>query len=117
MKSARREALRRILAAKWDTVVAERRFSEICVPDLLNRNMISGHLIKILNSIESHRDIIIRGRKNLALAFDFYLPQADLVIEYDERQHFTPLRAVSLRAYPKDILLGFDKKRWIQISD
>ena len=117
VKSARREALRRILAAKWGSVVAEKRFSEICVPDLVNRNMISDHLIKILNSIESHRDIIVRGRKNLALAFDYYLPQADLVIEYDERQHFTPLRAASLRAYPKDILLGFDKKRWIQLAD
>jgi hypothetical protein len=117
VKSSRREALRQILSAKWGTVETEKRFSEICVPDLVNRNTMSGHLIQILHSTESHRNIMIRGRKNLALAFDFYLPQADLVIEFDERQHFTPLRANSLRAYPKDIVLGFDKKRWIQLSD
>ena len=117
VKSLRREALRKVLSAKWGKVETEKRFSEICVPDLVNRHTIPFPLNQILNNIEAHRNIHIRGRKNLALAFDFYLPQVDLVIEFDERQHFTPLRAASLRAYPKDSLLGFDKKRWAQLSD
>jgi very-short-patch-repair endonuclease len=64
-----------------------------------------------------NRTSLIRGRNNLPLAFDYYIPKLNVVIEFDERQHFTPLRAVSLRAYPYDAILGFDKLRWMQLSE
>ena len=40
-----------------------------------------------------------------------------LIIEFDERQHFTPLRATSLQFYPSNTPLGFDKTRWIQLAN
>ncbi len=86
------------------------------MPDLVNRNMISDYLIKILNSIESHRDIIVCGRKtwhshltiiSLKKIWSLNMTSASTLRLY----------AASLRAYPTDILLGFDKKRWIQLAD
>src|SRR5207248_5209290 len=38
-------------------------------------------------------------------------------VEFDERQHFTPLRAISLRSYPVSANMGFSKERWIQLCD
>ena len=35
-----------------------------------------------------------------------------MIIEYDERQHFTEQRAKSLAYYPSNRNLGFDKDKW-----
>lgn len=49
--------------------------------------------------------------------FDYYLPESNCFLEFDEPQHFTLARADSLRLYPKNISLGFDKKKWIGLCD
>ncbi|MDE2185067.1 MAG: hypothetical protein KGJ78_18795, partial [Alphaproteobacteria bacterium] len=46
------------------------------------------------------------------LRCDFYVPRANLIIEYDERQHFTEPRALTLELYPS-LSLGFDIPRWL----
>jgi hypothetical protein len=117
IKSARREALRQILSNRWGAVEVEYKFDEIKVPNLKERNSIRKELLNILDSIEAQRNIKIKGRKNYKLSCDFYLPEVNLIIEFDERQHFTPLRAASLRAYPNGIRLGFDKQQWIDLSE
>jgi hypothetical protein len=48
-----------------------------------------------------------------SLRRDFYVPGEKLVIEYDERQHFTLPRARALELYPPDLRLGFDRQEWI----
>ncbi|MGA2262880.1 MAG: hypothetical protein ABSH28_15780 [Acidobacteriota bacterium] len=50
----------------------------------------------------------------LQLACDFYLPDQRLIVEYDERQHFTRPRALSLALYPSELDLGFDRAEWIR---
>jgi hypothetical protein len=39
------------------------------------------------------------------------------IVEVDERQHFNCYRAKTLRNYPADIPLAFDKSAWIAYSD
>jgi len=41
------------------------------------------------------------------------VPGEKLVIEYDERQHFTLPRAASLKVYPPAMLIHFDRQEWI----
>jgi len=117
IKSARRDALRSALSQRWGPVETEKKIQGIFVPDLKNRSDLDPSLQIILKRIEEHRKISIQGKKNWVLAFDFFLPRFGIAIEFDERQHFTPLRAAALRAYPSEIKLGFDKERWIQLSE
>ena len=117
IKNARREALKQILSKRWGTVKVEYKFDEIKVPNLEERYSIGNELLNILDSIEAQRNIKIKGQKNHKLPCDYYLSEVNLVIEFDERQHFTLLRAASLQAYPSDIAIGFDKKRWIDLSE
>ncbi|HSB30524.1 MAG TPA: hypothetical protein VLD55_02890, partial [Candidatus Sulfobium mesophilum] len=35
-----------------------------------------------------------------------------VIVEFDESQHFTELREISISEYPKDMVLGFDKRKW-----
>lgn len=117
VKSARREALRKILTDLWGPVEVEKKIQGIFVPDLKSRSGIDPTLLTVLRSVEGHRQIEILGKKNWVLAFDFFLPSVGVAIEFDERQHFTPLRAAALKAYPSGINLGFDRDRWIQLSE
>jgi hypothetical protein len=116
-KNKRREAFKSILMRKWGLVETEKKFPSICIPDLSERKSIDPDLHKILCQIEKYRSLSIRGCKNRPLAFDFFLPKLNMAIEFDERQHFTPLRAAALRVYPKEALLGFERVRWIELSE
>ena len=117
VKNARREAFRQALAKRWGPVETEQRFDAVRVPDLADRSAMSPVLRRVLEAIEAHRGIQVQGRKNFRLAFDLYLPEVDLAIEFDERQHFTPLRAAALAASPDHGVLGFDRDRWIALSE
>ena len=116
IKNARREAFKQVISNKWGKVESEYKFDGIIVPDLENRQGITTELLNILSSIEAQRQINVKGKKNYKLSCDFFLPDVNLVIEFDERQHFTLLRAASLAAYPNDVKLGFDAQRWMDLS-
>jgi hypothetical protein len=117
VKSARREALKKVLEKRFGLVEKEWKHKDIIVPDLTDRSSMSPILLRILDAIEAHRNKKIKGKKGLNLRFDFHIPKVNLVIEFDERQHFTPLRAVSLLHYPNNVKLGFDKDKWITRSE
>jgi hypothetical protein len=98
-------------------VEIEKKLDGVRVPDLTNRGGMDPTIQRVLERVEKARQRTISGRAGWVLAFDFFLPSVDLAIEFDERQHFTPLRAVALDAYPTGVSLGFDKERWIQLSE
>lgn len=62
-----------------------------------------------------------RGHKNFVKAnhikCDYYLPTVKRIVEFDESQHFTVPRKLSLECYPESMKMGFDKKKWIRLCD
>lgn len=51
--------------------------------------------------------------KPRAINYDFVVEDKKLIIEYDEKQHFTIQRKISLENYPDDIKLYYDKAYWV----
>ncbi|PCH75207.1 MAG: hypothetical protein COC12_01645 [Rhodobacteraceae bacterium] len=47
------------------------------------------------------------------LEFDFYIPSLNVAVEYDEIQHFTRERAVSLHHYDNSLNLEFSVDDWV----
>jgi hypothetical protein len=47
---------------------------------------------------------------------DYYLPLYRLVVEFDESQHFTRPRFISLSYYPSDLVLGYGRHKWMELS-
>lgn len=45
---------------------------------------------------------------------DYYVENPKIIIEFDESQHFTKPREISLRHYPQNLKLGFDREKWKQ---
>jgi hypothetical protein len=116
-KSRRRAALRRLLEREFGPASLEHSFDSICVPDLVERQGLDPRIERVLAAVEAHRGYTVCGQKGRALKFDFYFERARLLLEFDERQHFTLPRAASLRSYPRGVRLGYDKLRWLALSE
>jgi very-short-patch-repair endonuclease len=110
-----REAIEQILRGLYGEVEKEKSFDWLVVPDT---NTMPDSLLKDIHTklsrLRGHSDFVTPRRH---LNYDFYLPSRDLVIEYDERQHFTVQRAAALRLYPSKHALGFDRNDWIDVCD
>ena len=65
-----------------------------------------------LQNVRGFREFV--GRKTLPIV-DFFAVKAKLIIEFDESQHFTLPRKVALENYPREIELGFNRQRWINL--
>jgi len=48
---------------------------------------------------------------------DFFIPEQNFIVEFDESQHFTEMRKITLENYPEKLELGFDRKKWIELCE
>lgn len=56
-------------------------------------------------------------KANRKLRCDFVCESKKIIFEYDERQHFSCARKVSLENYPQNIPLYFNKQKWISTCE
>lgn len=78
---------------------------------------IGGSLERIFAALTSHRGHTGFATAGRRLVCDIVIPSQRLIVEYDERQHFTAPRAIALRLYPKDTAVCFDRAEWIAQCD
>ena len=48
---------------------------------------------------------------------DFFVPNPRFILEFDESQHFTLPRKISLQNYPQRLKLGFPQMKWISLCE
>ncbi|MBU3154626.1 hypothetical protein LL037_16590 [Clostridium estertheticum] len=89
-------------------IVCEKTFPWLKAPDI-----IEGDYENLYKSISEYRGDKAFAKRNVQLRCDFVCESEKLIIEYDERQHFSQARKVSLLSYP-DISVYFDRQLWIQ---
>lgn len=70
------------------------------------------NIIVNIENLSRARSVICRK-----LPFDFVCEKQKLIIEYDERQHFTKQRKIALMSYPSDLKLYYNKKMWLKACD
>jgi hypothetical protein len=84
-------------------------------PDEYEHSAIGMSLQRIraaLGDLRGHRDFI----KSVQVPpCDFYISNPPLIVEFDESQHFTLPRLVSLSLYPDDFKSGFSVARWQEL--
>jgi hypothetical protein len=62
-----------------------------------------------LGELRGHRDFI---KSPQVPPCDFYVSKPSFIVEFDESQHFSRPRLVSLSLYPKELKSGFSISRW-----
>ena len=105
-----KNALQLILNRYFDCdIVCEKTY-----PWLKTPNEIKGEYKPIYDALTQLQGDTSFAKKNVVLRCDFVCESRKIIIEYDERQHFSQARYISLSAYPKDIILGYDKELWMR---
>ena len=104
-----KNALQLILNKMFDgDIVCEKTYLWLKTP-----TEIEGAYKKLFDALSSYRGNTAFAKKNVTLRCDFVCEGQKLIIEYDERQHFSEARRVSLEAY-KDVEVLFDRELWIK---
>lgn len=98
------------LRRSFGEVEKEVSFPWLVVPD---RNDLPADLNNIRERLVAYRGYDSFDTPGFSLRCDYYIPGSRLIIEVDERQHFTTPRRAALECYPASAPLGFDRDDWI----
>ena len=104
-----KNALKNVLEQLFGQVYTEATFDWLVVPDQSSMNGVLSGMHEALVSFRGYENFSTPRRK---LQCDFFIPSENLIIEYDEKQHFTEPRAISFGFYPENISFGFDTGYW-----
>jgi hypothetical protein len=111
---AQRKALRNLLEQLFGSVQTEAVFDWLVVPQRREMDQTLSEIAEVLASIRGYSDFFVPGEY---LRCDFFVPENKLIIEYDERQHFTLARAAALSHYPANLPIGFDRNVWLSACE
>lgn len=89
-------------------IVCEKTFPWLKTPENMTDEY--ADLFKELSEYRGYTDF---AKKNVVLRCDFVCESQKLIIEYDERQHFSEARRRSLQSY-KNIPTLFDRNLWMK---
>jgi hypothetical protein len=81
------------------------------------RNSTSLLISKIYTTLQNNRGFTDFVKCKYLPPCDYYIPSLNCIIEFDESQHFTFPRKLSLAHYPKQMHFGFSIKDWIMRSE
>ncbi len=68
-------------------------------------------LVSIKDALVKYRGHTFVSKKQF-LKFDYVYEKAKVIIEFDEKQHFTLPRSLTFDFYPSEYKFGFDIKKW-----
>jgi hypothetical protein len=74
-------------------------------------------LQKVFSALQSMRGFTSFVRSDSLPRCDFLVPSANVLVEFDESQHFTKCRLTALSNYPESLPLGFDRLTWMRLCD
>jgi len=104
-----------LLSRLFGKVEMNHAFDIGTLPGDFSRTLYYKNLKQIYEALQHCRGYKDFVRRKTLPNCDFFVPAAGFVVDFDESQHFTPLREQSLRLYPTGLPLGFDRERWIEL--
>lgn len=107
--------IRQLLAAIYGACLAGHSFPWPARPEEYKKTIMGDALRQILIGLEQlrgHRDFIKSSRMPPC---DFYIPNPSFILEFDESQHFTRARHVTLSLYRPEFEVGFSLSQWLDL--
>ena len=107
-----KERVRELLIAIYGHCHVNHSFSWPAKPEDFEQTAIGTALRRIcagLGDLRGHRGFI---KSALMPPCDFYISSPPFILEFDESQHFSRPRLLTLSLYPEEVKLGFALHRW-----
>jgi hypothetical protein len=110
-----KERLRELLAAIYGECHVDHSFPWPAFPEKYAGTAVGSHLAQIyaaLGDWRGHRDFIKTAQMPPC---DYCISDPPFIVEFDESQHFSQPRLITLVNYPKEFPLGFSTSRWQEL--
>jgi hypothetical protein len=112
-----KKTIEAMLRKIYGKVYINYRFEIGTKPEDFKRTLSYQKLKEIFYELQGYR-----GYKDFVKAetlphCDFFIPNPGFIVEFDESQHFSACRKISLLKYPQNLELGFPLTKWITLCD
>jgi len=104
-----------LLQKLFGRVEVQKRFEIGATPDAFGSSVYAPDLREIFAALQRKRGLADFVRTPVLPQCDYFVPEPGFIVEFDESQHFTPLRQLALSRYPASLPLGYDRGRWIDL--
>jgi len=111
---SQKKALLRLLQKHYENVEKEKKFGWLRTP---NCDSLPDEYKEIVSALSKYRNQTGFQISNYKLGCDFVIDQQKLIIEYDENQHFSKARKITLENYPSSIQLNYSLQAWIMACE
>lgn len=105
-----KNALQLLFQRHFGVIETEKKFDWLKTP---NHDNLPKEYLTISKKLLEYRNQNGFQKSNYQLLCDIVLEDHKLIIEYDENQHFSKARQITLENYPKSVDLHFSKSAWI----
>ncbi|MCK4346984.1 MAG: hypothetical protein KAW47_00055 [Thermoplasmatales archaeon] len=107
---AQKNAIQKLLQEYFGVIETEKKFDWLKTPV---PNKLPSEYRQIFEALITYRNHNSFLNPNYQLLCDIVLDDQKLIIEYDENQHFSKARQITLENYPEHISLGYSKSDWV----
>jgi hypothetical protein len=112
-----KEAVRTLLGKLYGVVNPNYKFDIGTHPEDFIDTLCYKKLKDVYEALKGHRGFKEFVRVKTLPRCDFFVPTPGFIVEFDESQHFTIPRGISLSYYSENYNWGFGKTRWISLCE
>lgn len=110
-----KEQVRQLLTAVYGNCLVGVAFPWPAKPEKYERTVIGDTLQQILTGLQRLRGFRDFIKSTQVPPCDFYISNPAFILEFDESQHFTQARRVTLSLYPPAFKVGFPLTQWLNL--
>jgi predicted amidohydrolase len=110
-----KQAIKKLLEAIYREVKQNYKLNLGTKPESFKDHPYYKSLRGIYKVLQSYRGFKEFAKAESFPPCDFFVPNPGIILEFDESQHFTQPRAITLKHYPKSLKLGFNKEKWLEL--
>jgi len=108
---SQKNALQRLIQKHYGHIETEKKFEWLRTPDQSN---LPSEYVAIVSALSNYRQHEGFKKSNYPLSCDMVIEKHKLIIEYDETQHFSKAREITLDHYPSNVQLYYSKESWLE---
>jgi len=112
-----KETIKLLLEKIFGKVEVNYKFDAGANIEYYKNHLLYSNLNEIYENLQNRRGFNKFVKAHTLPNCDFFIPNPGFILEFDESQHFTPLRKIALQSYPQGLRLGFDKEKWIKLCE
>jgi len=110
-----KETIRKLLESIYGEVEQNYKFEVGAHLEDFSDSSCYDKLKEIYEVLQNHRGFREFVKAKTLPNCDFFIPNRSFIVEFDESQHYTLPRKMTLERYPNEIELGFNREKWIAL--